>query len=805
MMAAKRPLGRVQRGTASLSAILLACLPLAGQAWAQQQSAPMTAMPAPLPMPVAPHPTFGTVPALAPILSEGNRDHVSDGTSLLSLPQPVPAPQIRISADQTPARDGPPATVLANHLGLSGDNNMSATGGVVIWYQGNRLIADEVSYDGTTGDVTIKGPIHLTQPSKGGSPAETTIIADSAQLDGNMQDGILRGARLVLAQELQMAASEVTRKDSGRFTVLDRVVASSCNICSTNPTPLWEIRARRITHDAQTRQLYFENPQFRAFGIPIGALPALSAPDPTVERMTGMLRPQFRTTSRLGFGIKIPYFITLGDHADLLATPYVSASRTRTLDLRYRQAFTNGMIELQGALSRDDIASDKTRGYLFGAARFDLPRNYRLFLQLQSATDRAYLLDYDITDADRLWSGLMIDRIRRDRFFYARIGRYETLRPDEPKAFTPNNVADVIWHRRWKPSAIGGEAGLEWSVHAHQRPSSQNWMDSNDNIGRDAVRGSLSLDWRRSHILPYGVVGAVAARLDADIYHVRQDTDYEGWFARADPVIATELRWPLIRAGNGVTHIIEPVAQLVWSPKRNWDDDIRNEDSRLIEFDEGNLFSLGRFPGHDARESGLRANLGVSWTRLDPTGWSLSLTGGRVMRGSTDTAYGPESPLWGKSSDWLVAAQYSHPDGLAIANRTLFNDSLSVSRNDLRLGWLRPDLQVSLGYLWMDRDNFESRDQEVSELTAIGGWQIKDGWWATTETRYDFTADRAQKAQLGLEYRNECVTMEMAVERRFTSSQNLRPETSFEFGVRLNGFGSQKDVRGTVARRSCLR
>ena len=90
-------------------------------------------------------------------------------------------------------------------------------------------------------------------------------------------------------------------------------------------------------------------------------------------------------------------------------------------------------------------------------------------------------------------------------------------------------------------------------------------------------------------------------------------------------------------------------------------------------------------------------------------------------------------------------------------------------------------------------------------MNTLAGWQITDGWWASAETRYDFTANSAQKAELGLQYRNECVTVEMSVERRFTSSDEVNAETSFDLGIRLGGFGQQKAGPGTVARRACLR
>ena len=741
-------------------------------------------------------------PALAPTEDPDPYDRRADGTEPPQLPPVAEAPAaVRITpSDAGEQQPGSPATLMADQVTLDAEDRLTAAGGVVIWYRGTRLVASRVIYDSNSGEAVIEGPIHLTQPGRKGQPDETIVIADQAQLERNMQDGILRGARLVLAREMQLAARQMTRSRQGRITTMDNVVASSCRICASDPVPLWEIRARRITHDAQTRKLHFDQPQFRAFGVPLASLPALTAPDPTVDRMTGFLRPQFRTTSGLGFGFKLPYFITLGDHADITVTPYLSASRTSTMELRYRQAFRNGAMEWNGAVSRDDIEPGDTRGYLFGAARFELPQGYRLGLQLQLASDRAYLLDYDITDADRLWSGLTLDRVRRDDLMVARLGYYESLREDEPDSQTPSLVGDAQWQRRWQPGGLGGIASMEWSLHAHQRSS------DDDILGRDMARGSVALDWRRSRILPAGLVGAVETRLDADFYHVNQDSRFDDWVARVDPVLAAELRWPFARHAGGATQIIEPVVQVIWSPERDAEEDVPNEDSRLIEFDEGNLYSLNRFPGWDARESGLRANLGVGWTRIDPTGWQIGLTAGRVLRGQTDEAFGGTGPLGDKSSDWLIAANYASPDGLALVNRALFDDSFDLSRNELRMGWLRPGLELSAGYLWMEADPREERWEDASELTALAGWQIAEGWWASAETRYDFTADRAQRAELGVEYSNECVTVEMSVRRRFNSTENLRAETSFDLGIRLGGFGRQQSsTRATVARRTCLR
>ncbi|MDO5621446.1 MAG: LPS assembly protein LptD [Paracoccus sp. (in: a-proteobacteria)] len=744
---------------------------------------------------VAPEPSTRPGPALAPTLRPGIFS-AADGTALST--RPVSVRNIRVPAPAQIDTQGSAATLLADSVRLSGGNDITAEGDVVIWYQGARLVARRIFVDGQTGEMEITGPVHLTQPGKAGTADETTLIADHAQLSADLKTGILRGARMVMARELQMAAQEATRTEGGRITTLNRVVASSCQICADDPTPLWEIRARSITHDAETRQLRFDRPQFRAFGVPVLSLPWLTAPDPTVDRMSGFLRPRIRTTSKLGFGIKQPYFLTLGDHADLTITPYLSASRTRTLDLSYRQAFWNGQMQIDGAYTRDDILPGESRGYLFGAGEWLLPGGYTLGVQVQNASDRAYLLDYDITDADRLWSGVTLDRVTRQRLFWGRVGRYETLRDGEDQATLPSLVGDAEWLRRFQPGRIGGEALLSWSLHSHRRDSDQ------DIIGSDMSRASVGLDWRRTEVLPGGLVGAAMAGFDADLYQIRQNSQYDRTVTRAFPYVGAELRWPLISSGQRATFMLEPVMQVIWS--RHDPRDVPNEDSRLLEFDEGNLLALDRSPGYDRREGGLRTNLGVTWTRIDPSGYSLGLTTGRVFRSSDRDGLGLYGPLSGSRSDWLVAANYSDNRGLAVSNRTLFDDDFKISRNELRLGLMRPDRELSLGYLWIREDADETRLTSVSELSLDGGWQIAEGWWASAATRYDFELDRAARAEIGVAWRNECVSLEASLRRRFTSSDQISPETDFGLTVQLGGFGQSASTgKGTAARRQCLR
>lgn len=717
----------------------------------------------------------------------------------LALTLAVPA-QPQTPAAPAPALAAPlysdAATLLADRIEVTGTDRLIASGHVEVYWHEHRLTADRILYDKASDRLAIEGPIRLVQPGATGS----VILADTAELSRDLQNGVLTGARMVLSRELQLAANRMERQDGTR-TVLREVVASSCKVCLTDPEPLWEIRARTITHDTETRQLLFESAQFRAMGVPLVWLPRLRMPDPTVERMSGVLRPTLRTTSLLGPGLKVPYFLTFGPSADLTVTPYLSANYTRTLGLRYRQALRSGSFEIEGAASRDSIREGKTRGYLFGTGTFALPAGYTLGLQLRMVSDPSYLLNYDVTEDDRLWSGVTLDRVRRDELIRAKIGKTHSLREGESNETEPMRSADAAWTRVWRPGLIGGELSFEGSLHAHWRASglATDGPDAGDAAdGRDMTRLSGVAEWRRNWLLGGGLLAALEGELAIDATAVRQDKDFSGESLRALPSLGVELRWPLVKSEGRAVQVIEPVAQIIWSGKSL--KQLPDEDSLLTEFDEGNLFDFSRYPGGDRRERGTRANLGLSWTRHDASGWSLGLTAGRVFRLDDLGDFVEGSGLSGTSSDWLIATHLSTAGGLVVSNRALVDDDLDFDRDELRLAYLGERAKVAAGYLWMREFGAVSK---TSELLFESDWQLRRGWSTGFDTRYDLIADRAARAALGLQYSNECVTVDLSLSRRFTSSTSVEPETDFGLSVTLAGFGAGSG--GNRTERVCRR
>ncbi|MBA4326215.1 MAG: LPS-assembly protein LptD [Rhodobacter sp.] len=692
-----------------------------------------------------------------------------------------------------PARAQDTATLVSDSLAITGDTRLIADGNVEVFFRGNRLKASRIVFDQATDRLEITGPIVLTEAT-----GEILILASQADLAADLSEGILTSARLVLNQQLQLAANRMMRV-SGRYTALQTVTASSCRVCANDPTPLWEIRARRVVHDEVERQIYFDRAQFRLAGVPVLYIPRLRMPDPTLKRATGFLMPSIRTTSDLGTGIRVPYFIVLGKSADLTLTPYLTARNSQTLGLRYRQAFATGLVTLEGSVSRDDLEPGKTRAYLRVRGDFTLPERFQLGFDGKTVTDPAYLLDYGIDNTDRLDSRIEIRRTRRNEHISARVISFQTLRDDEDNTTIPTVIADLTFHRRFSLGPLGGDGGLRLQTHNHSRSSVSPVDGNGDGIadGRDVGRISARIDWRRSFLLPMGIEGTVLGELTADAYTIANDDTYGGRTSRTHGSAGVELRWPWVRTeAGGAVQVIEPVVQLLFASSDA--ESLPNEDSVLVEFDEGNLFSLDRFPGSDAVERGPRANVGVSWTRHDPQGWSMGVTVGRVFREADLGQFGPGSGFAGATSDWLASATFTLSDSVALTGRLVLDDDLGVTKAETRLALSGAKTALSTSMIWAVADAEENRLVPTQEITFDARQKLTPNWTAKASGRYDFQGNQGTLAGLGLEFLNECVRFDVSLSRRFTSSTSVTPTTDFGLSLDLVGFGS--GVAGGPAR-----
>lgn len=669
-----------------------------------------------------------------------------------------------------------PASLVADAVTYDEETgSLTASGDVEVLYEGRVLRARRIDYDTRSEEIRVTGPMTLTDPDG------VVFLADAAALSPDLREGLIEGARLLIDGQLQLSATEMRRSD-GRFNTLYNTVASACVVCAENPTPTWAVRAARITQDEKAQRIYFEDATVELLGVPVAYVPRLSFPDPRVDRASGLLLPTLQQSDIYGFGVKVPYYRVLGRSGDMTVTPFVTTGGAVILQGEYRRRLERGGFDLRGAFAIDDGLGDDGagRGWFSAVGDYRLPQDFVLGFDVNVASDDSFLQQFDYSDTDLLTSVIAVQRTRRNEFLNVEGIRFQSLRDDEDTATVPF-VLPYATYRRVIDTSTFGRFG--YNVDA---------LGISRDVGRDVFRVGGGADWRHDWTAPNGMLLSAVAATEFDVYQVwRQPGQSEGARARAVPIVSGELRWPFTRTTGQAQHVIEPAVQVVYSSYVG-DQNVPNEDSQLPEFDTTNLFSLNRFPGRDRWETGLRANVGVSYTRYDPAGWSAGATLGRVLRTEELGEFTEGTGLRGPLSDWVGSVSVNFDWGLTVVNRALFDDRLAFRRNELAFGYDGEFGAVSAAYVFLEQDDSNpalGEQPETNEFSLEAAYRVRPNWEIRGLWRYDVASSSNLRTGAGVTYGNECAEFDLSVSRRFTSSNNVPPSTSIQFGLRLAGIG----------------
>ena len=676
-----------------------------------------------------------------------------------------------------------PASLMADQVTFDQERGLLvASGSVEVLYEGRVLRAERIVYDQKAEEIRVEGPLMLTDPDG------AVLLADSAALTPDLEEGLVSSAKLLIAGKMQLAAAELQRT-KGRYSTLQRVIASSCTICPENPTPTWAIRAARVTQDEAIRRVYFEDARLELFGVPVALIPRLSIPAPGVKRASGYLAPNFQQSEIYGFGVKLPYYRVLGPSADTTVTPFLTTGGGMLVEGEYRRRTTNGGFDLWGVLSLTEgpePGEDPGRGALRALGAFDLRNDFVAEFDINAATDSSFLTQYDYTDADLLTSVARLVRTRENDYFELGTVAFQSLVDEDDDASIPFVIPEFYFRRLADAPLIGGRLGI-----------SANSLGILRNEGGNVLRGGGGIDWSREWLLPRGVLATTVAEVLVNGYEIGDYPGLDNGFdLQAAPTLSVELRWPLAKSTGRADHIIEPIAQVAYTETLRDQQDFPNEDSRLPEFDDTNLFSLNRFPGLDRFETGLRANLGVSYTRYDPAGWSLGVTLGQVVHAEESEEFPDGTGLTGRWSDYVGAVYLDLGTRLGFINRALFGSDFEFRRNEFGLNWNgeRADFLASYVYLAEDDSNpILGPQPETAEVRLDASVRVHRNVELRGLWRYDVANDANLRAGAGITYGNECAEFDLSVSRRYTSSSSVPPSTSIGFSLRLAGIGEDQE------------
>lgn len=328
-------------------------------------------------------------------------------------------------------------------------------------------------------------------------------------------------------------------------------------------------------------------------------------------------------------------------------------------------------------------------------------------------------------------------------------------------------------------------------------------------MGGNYARMSAQASWKRQFIDPIGQVWTPFAFANFNGSWLKLDTSessclgplcaqtisnsYQPNFFGADdsvfrgqmlPGAGFEYRYPFIARTANVSHVIEPIAQIVARPGAVRSRTLVNEDAQSLVFDDTTLFAWTKYSGYDRVEGGTRANYGAQYTAtFDRGGYASFMVGQSVQLAGPNSYASPDVANTGKDSgldtrrsDYVARASYAPNSTYSFVAKARFDvDTFEMRRFDLAahanwgpieatLLYARYDEQPDIGY-YKPREGFAAATKlKLNENFFINGSVIVDMSRQFYETLDATPAKRAPLFSvaglgIGAGYTDECTTL----------------------------------------------
>lgn len=691
------------------------------------------------------------------------------------------------------AADGAKMLLRANELTYNQDTQrVTAVGGVQIYYNRYRMVAQRVEYNQQTGRVMATGNIELIEP--GGS----RIYADSLDVTDNFGEGFVNSLRVETTDNTRLAAESAEQLSQDKM-VLNNTVYTACLPCARNPgkTPLWQIKSQRVIRDGKTHTIRLEHAKFELFGMPIGYLPFVTVPDETVERKSGVLFPRASVTDKLGVGLTVPYYHVFSPSMDATISPTYYTKQGLLLQGEVRNRFESGDHTFRfayinqkdpGAFSpgTSDAEADQ-RVMVASKAHFDINPRWTFGWNVMWQSDNNFAYTYKLTGVsaspftnDVYLTGLG-DRNSFDlHSYYFDIQDTSRNRLAEKQQAIVYPSLDYVYYAP-EPVA-GGELKFVTNLTNLSRREDDFYTEGTSARFR-GLEGSYSrltteAEWKRTFTTDQGLLltPILAARGDA----LRQTGDgspsFSGGTYAGDLTDDTgstrymltaglEARYPILIDGANSTHVLEPIAQIYARPNEQLAGRLSNEDAQSFVFDATSLFDRDKFSGFDRVEGGTRANIGIRYSGSFDNGIGLRGIFGQSYQlagmnsfATTDLVNaGADSGLETDVSDFVGMAAVDLPQGYSLQGQGRFDEkTFELRRADASISYSLPRVSGTLIYTNIAAQPEYGLDSDSQYLKSTSNLKINEYWSLSGSATWDLNNDRVVRRGVGVTYADEC-------------------------------------------------
>ncbi|MCA3561633.1 MAG: LPS-assembly protein LptD [Aestuariivirga sp.] len=714
---------------------------------------------------------------------------LSAGSSLAGIDnQPV-----FVAPEDKPIPKGTRVDVIADTLTYDDKTKIAtATGTVQLTYGPYVMTATKVVYNMQTKTFSANGSIVLKEPNG------NVLEADSATLKDTFKEGFADHVRALLTNNVTITAQYARRYANG-ITIYEHASYTACKTCVTQDgTPVWQIVAREAKHDSKGQTIYYKDAQLKFGNVPVFFSPYFEYPDPTVKRRTGLLLPSIRW-GEYGFGVTTPYFWAIDRSTDMTFSPMWTTRNGPLADLQFRKALAAGAVSFEGwgiyEFSKLDNNAHDTpwRGAARAQSDFRINDKWTWGWDGTVVSDKQFMSDYGIDPRNMLASYVQATGLDDRNYTKAQIIGWRSLVDGEDQGNMPIATPFITGDYVLPEEVLGGEFSYGFNYYTLERRNAIDTISYNQSsyspgantlnldLGTNQTHMMAYADWQRQMISRQGVLVTPFASVRGDGFLSKNvptaEDDSTSDFSVL-PTAGIDTRMPFVTSMGGYESVLTPVVQFIASPSEPNQRNNGNEDAITFNFDTSNLFLSDKFTGYDRWEGGVRANAGVQYTLLSPSGGFLRASLGESFHIAGDNSYLVGSGLDGTSSDMVGAIALQFNPNISLGYQARWEEDFSrVNVQEASLGLNFSKFSGSISYADISKAANYGRPDNEKQVWGNGRYYLSDAWSVFGSARYDVFNGKPMGESLGVTFDCDCMKAELVYSMSHTD----------QFGVSDNG------------------
>ncbi len=628
------------------------------------------------------------------------------------------------------------------------------------------------------------------------SPKSDKFYFSSANINLNTQNFVAKDTKIKLHKSIFDDTKNdprlygVSSNKDGNITTVNKGLFTPCN--ENENCPPWSIKATKIEHNQNTKQIIYDNAILKLYDFPILYTPKFYHPDPTVRRLSGFLRPQLNSSDDLGDSIHLPYFHVISSTKDLTFRPTFFESEIKMLQNEYRQQNKNSTFITDIGLTtgyKPSYANNKKKSmtHLFANFFTDLKlKKYDdsdLFISIEKVSNDTYLKVFDTnlygnnltpTDSSNLKSEIKLMLNREDYNLNTGMIAYEKLgTKDDSDRFqfilpyyNFNKYFKSEFNDRQLNFSSSGSNDLNNTNELKSR------IENNLNYQSDRVISGIGI------VNKFNIYFKNTNTIGKKSNSLKSSPDIELWNINE---YSAEL--PLKKLSKNFNNFITPKISFRFNPTNMKD---HSTSSRGIGI--SNLFSINRLGINDSFEEGRSLTAGITYKkeRLDDINKYFSVQFGSVFRDKEGNFIPKSSSLDKKASALFGSVKSKLSENANIDyNFRIDNNYDRFEYNAVTANLIFKNLDTS--FEWVE-ENGDVGDTNF--LSNSSTYKFNDENLITFKTRRNRKINFTEYYDLIYEYKNDCLIASVKYNKKFYSDRDLKPSESLLFSMTFYPFTS---------------